>query len=49
VKRPAPLATYLAAQGRFKGIDEKTVAILQAAIDANIRRVTAEEAGTCSL
>ena len=48
VKRPAPLATYLSAQGRFKGIDEKTVAILQAAVDANIRRVAAEEAGSCS-
>ena len=44
MKKPIPLEDYLAPQGRFKGIDAKTVEILKQRIQKNFARLAAEEA-----
>jgi pyruvate ferredoxin oxidoreductase beta subunit len=44
MKKPLPLEEYLAPQGRFKGIDAKTVDILRQRIARNFARLAAEEA-----
>ena len=44
IKNPIPLEEYLAPQGRFKGIDAKTVEILKQRIQKNQERLAAEEA-----
>jgi pyruvate ferredoxin oxidoreductase beta subunit len=44
MKKPIPLEEYLSPQGRFKGIDGKTVELLRYQIAENHRRLTAEEA-----
>lgn len=44
IKKPVPLDEYLAPQGRFKGIDAKTVEILKQRIAENHRRLVAGEA-----
>jgi pyruvate ferredoxin oxidoreductase beta subunit len=44
MKKPIPLEEYLAPQGRFKGIDAKTVEILKQRIQKNVQRLAAEEA-----
>jgi pyruvate ferredoxin oxidoreductase beta subunit len=46
MKKPVPLEEYLAPQGRFKGIDSATVALLKGRIAENFRRLAAEEAGS---
>jgi pyruvate ferredoxin oxidoreductase beta subunit len=47
MRKPAPLEEYLAAQGRFKGIDPKIVEQLRQRIGKNFKRFAAEEAGVC--
>ena len=44
MKKPVPLEEYLTPQGRFKGIDAKTVEILKQRITKNLQRLAAEEA-----
>ena len=44
MKKPVPLEDYLAPQGRFKGIDPKTVEILKQRIAKNLAKLAAEEA-----
>ena len=44
MKRPIPLEEYLAPQGRFKGIDAKTLEMLKQNLAKNIRKLSAEEA-----
>ncbi|MCX6692499.1 MAG: thiamine pyrophosphate-dependent enzyme, partial [Methanoregula sp.] len=44
MKKPIPLEEYLAPQGRFKGINTKTVEILKQRIQKNQKRFAAEEA-----
>jgi pyruvate ferredoxin oxidoreductase beta subunit len=44
MKKPLPLEEYLAPQGRFKGIDAKTVDILKQRIVKNFAKLAAEEA-----
>ncbi len=44
MKKPLPLEEYLAPQGRFKGIDAKTVEILKQHIAKNVKKLAAEEA-----
>ena len=44
IKKPVPLEDYLAPQGRFKGIDPKTVEILKQRIARNFAKLAAEEA-----
>jgi pyruvate ferredoxin oxidoreductase beta subunit len=44
MKRPIPLEEYLAPQGRFKGIDAKTLETLKQNLAKNIRKLSAEEA-----
>lgn len=44
MKKPVLLEDYLAPQGRFKGIDPKTVDLLRQRIAENHRRLAAEEA-----
>jgi len=44
MKKPLPLEEYLAPQGRFKGIDAKTLEILKQHIAKNVKKLTAEEA-----
>jgi pyruvate ferredoxin oxidoreductase beta subunit len=45
MKKPIPLEEYLEPQGRFKGIDKKTVETLKQRIADNLGRLAAEEAG----
>lgn len=44
IKRPAMLEDYLSLQGRFKGVDEKTVELLKTRISANLARLSGEAA-----
>jgi pyruvate ferredoxin oxidoreductase beta subunit len=44
MKKPLPLEDYLAPQGRFKGIDAKSLEILKQHLAANLKKLTAEEA-----
>jgi pyruvate ferredoxin oxidoreductase beta subunit len=44
MKNPIPLEEYLAPQGRFKGIDAKTVDLLKQNLAKKIKKLTAEEA-----
>jgi pyruvate ferredoxin oxidoreductase beta subunit len=44
MKNPIPLEDYLAPQGRFKGIDTKTLEMLKQHIAKNIKKLAAEEA-----
>jgi len=44
MRNPIPLEDYLNPQGRFKGIDAKTVEILKQRIQKNLHRLAAEEA-----
>lgn len=44
IKKPIPLEEYLAPQGRFKGIDAKTLDILKQNLAKNLQRLAAEEA-----
>ena len=46
MKKPIPLEDYLAPQGRFKGIDPKTVDILKQRIAKTFAKLTAEEAAS---
>jgi pyruvate ferredoxin oxidoreductase beta subunit len=43
IKKPIPLEDYLAPQGRFKGIDAKTLDILKQKLAKNLQRLAAEE------
>jgi len=43
IRKPIPLEEYLAPQGRFKGIDAKTLDELKQRIAKNIAHLTAEE------
>ena len=47
LKKPVPLEDYLAPQGRFAGIDAKTVTILKQRIEKNLQRLVQEEKGIC--
>jgi len=47
LKNPIPLEDYLAPQGRFVGIDPKTVDILKQRIAKNLQRLAREETGIC--
>ena len=47
MRKPIPLEEYLAPQGRFKGIDAKSLEILRQRIDKNLKRFAQEEAGVC--
>ncbi len=44
MKNPVPLEEYLAPQGRFKGIDAKTVDLLKQNLEKKIKKLAAEEA-----
>jgi len=44
MRKPIPLEEYLAPQGRFKGIDVKTLETLKQHLARNIRKLSAEEA-----
>jgi pyruvate ferredoxin oxidoreductase beta subunit len=44
MKKPIPLEEYLAPQGRFKGIDAKTLEMLRQHIAKNVKKLAAEEA-----
>jgi pyruvate ferredoxin oxidoreductase beta subunit len=44
MKNPIPLEEYLAPQGRFKGIDAKTVDLLKQNLAKKIKKLAAEEA-----
>ena len=44
MKKPIPLEEYLAPQGRFKGIDPKTVELLKQHIAKTAKKLAAEEA-----
>jgi len=46
MKKPVPLEDYLAPQGRFKGIDPKTVDIHKQRIAKNFAKLLAEEAAS---
>jgi pyruvate ferredoxin oxidoreductase beta subunit len=46
IKKPIPLEEYLAPQGRFKGIDPKSLEALKKRLESNIGRLTQEEART---
>jgi pyruvate ferredoxin oxidoreductase beta subunit len=43
MKNPVPLEDYLAPQGRFKGIDAKTVDLLKQNLAKKIKKLAAEE------
>ena len=43
MKKPVALEEYLAPQGRFKGIDAKTVEMLKQRLAKNLRKLAAEE------
>jgi pyruvate ferredoxin oxidoreductase beta subunit len=45
--KPLPLEEYLAPQGRFKGIDAASVALLKAQAEKTAKRLLREEEGTC--
>lgn len=42
MKRPIPVIDYLKIQGRFKKVDEKLAAQIQANVDKNLRKLEAE-------
>ena len=44
IKKPIPLEDYLAPQGRFKGIDAKTLELLRQHLAKNIKKLSAEAA-----
>jgi pyruvate ferredoxin oxidoreductase beta subunit len=44
MKKPLPLEDYLTPQGRFKGIDAKSLAILKQHLADNLKKLAAEEA-----
>jgi pyruvate ferredoxin oxidoreductase beta subunit len=44
MKTPIPLEDYLSPQGRFKGIDQRTVDILKQRIAKNFAKLLSEEA-----
>ncbi len=44
MKKPIPLEEYLAPQGRFKGIDAKTLEMLRQHIAKTAKKLAAEEA-----
>jgi pyruvate ferredoxin oxidoreductase beta subunit len=44
IKKPIPLEEYLAPQGRFKGIDAKTLEMLKQHLAKNIKKLLSEEA-----
>ena len=46
IKKPIPLEDYLSPQGRFKGIDVKTLDILKQKLSKNLQRLAAEEAAS---
>jgi pyruvate ferredoxin oxidoreductase beta subunit len=43
MRKPIPLEEYLTPQGRFKGIDPKTVEILKQRVAKNLQKLAAEE------
>lgn len=45
--KPLPLEEYLAPQGRFKGIDDASVALLKSQAEKAAKRLLREEEGTC--
>ncbi|MGD1004978.1 MAG: thiamine pyrophosphate-dependent enzyme [Methanoregulaceae archaeon] len=47
IKKPIPLEDYLTPQGRFKGIDEKTLNILKQQVAKNLEQLAREESGIC--
>jgi pyruvate ferredoxin oxidoreductase beta subunit len=47
MKKPVPLENYLAPQGRFKGMDAKTLDMLMQHIGRNLKRLAQEESGVC--
>jgi len=42
MKRPVPVTDYLKMQGRYKKVDEKLAAQIQANVDKNLRKIEAE-------
>ena len=44
MKKPIPLEEYLAPQGRFSGIDKKSLEILKQQLAVNLKKLAAEEA-----
>jgi len=44
MKNPIPLEEYLAPQGRFGGINAKTLEMLRQHLAKNIKKLAAEEA-----
>ena len=47
LKNPIPLEDYLTPQGRFAGIDPKTLDILKQRVAKNLQRLAREESGIC--
>ncbi len=43
MKKPVALEEYLSPQGRFKGIDAKTVEMLKQRLAKNLKKLAAEE------
>ncbi len=48
MKNPAPLESYLKAQGRFRGLDAATADALQQQVQENIRRIRCEVEEPCA-
>jgi pyruvate ferredoxin oxidoreductase beta subunit len=47
MKKRLPVRDYLTRQGRFKGIDEETISLLQQTVDRNMERYAREVEGIC--
>ncbi|KQC03682.1 MAG: 2-ketoisovalerate ferredoxin oxidoreductase [Methanoculleus sp. SDB] len=47
MKKRLPVRDYLVRQGRFKGIDEETIDLLQQTVDGNMERYAREVEGIC--
>ncbi len=47
IRKQAPLEDYIRAQGRFKGLDERTMDIIRQTVKENLERFRREEEGVC--
>jgi pyruvate ferredoxin oxidoreductase beta subunit len=47
MRKPIPLEEYLKPQGRFRGIDSRTLETLKQNLAANLQKLAQEESGVC--
>ncbi len=47
MRKPLPIEEYIGKQGRFKNIDQRSIAILEQQVAHNIARITREAEGIC--